>query len=94
MFSSLITTRIRGSSSAADDFPIVTINDSGEIVGLFGTDVAGPFQGYTRVGKTYTTVMFPGSTETRVRGLNNAGVIVGRYTDSGGVVHGYMGTPQ
>ena len=70
------------------------INDNGEIVGLFGTDVAGPFKGYTRVGRTYTTVMFPGSTETRVRGLNNAGVIVGRYTDSSGVVHGYMGTPQ
>jgi hypothetical protein len=45
------------------------INDNGEIVGLFGTDVAGPFKGYTRVGRTYTTVMFPGSTETRVRGL-------------------------
>ena len=70
------------------------INDSGEIVGLWGTSTSGPFSGYTRVGKVYTTVMFPGSTETRVRGLNNAGVIVGRYTDSVGSVHGYVGTPQ
>jgi hypothetical protein len=35
------------------------------------------------------SVSFPGSTETRVRGLNNFGEIVGRYTDSAGVVHGY-----
>jgi len=65
------------------------INDSGEIVGLYGTNgSAGPFMGYTRLGKTFTSVLFPNSTETRVRGVNNGGMIVGRYTDTSGHIHG------
>ncbi len=35
------------------------INDSGELVGLFGASSSGPFTGYTRVGTTYTAVTFP-----------------------------------
>ena len=50
---------------------------------------SGPFSGYMRVGKTYTDVAAPNSTETRVRGLNNAGVLVGRFTDSSGVIRGF-----
>ena len=37
--------------------------------------------------------MYPGSIETRVRGLNNGGVIVGRYSDQNGIVHGYAAKP-
>jgi len=69
------------------------VNDSLEIVGLYGTSTSGPFSGYSRTGKTYTTITYPGSTETRCRGLNNAGTIVGRYTDTGGVIHGMMYVP-
>lgn len=69
------------------------INDRGEIVGLYGFATSGPFSGYTRQNRVYTTVTYPGSTETRVRGLNNSGVITGRYTDSSSVIHGMMGTP-
>ena len=70
------------------------INDSAEIVGLFGDDVAGPFMGYSRnAAKKFHTIVFPGSTETRCRGLNNGGTVVGRFTDTGGVIHGYMMTP-
>jgi hypothetical protein len=69
------------------------INHSGEVVGLYGDSSAGPFSGYTRINGTFSTVMFPGSTETRVRGVNDAGVIVGRFTDTSGVIHGFMGTP-
>ena len=58
-----------------------------------GVTSSGPFSGYTKVGTTFTSVTFPGSTETRVRGINNAGTIVGRYTDSNGVIHGFSGTP-
>ena len=70
------------------------INDGGEIVGLFGTNTAGPFTGYSRTaaGK-FHPITFPGSTETRCRGLNNAGTVVGRYSDTAGVVHGYMMMP-
>jgi len=73
------------------------INDSGAIVGLFcpiATCIQnfGPFIGYLKNPK-YHKVLAPGSTETRLRGINNAGVMVGRYTDSAGVVHGVMVTP-
>lgn len=69
------------------------INDNEEYVGLWGTSTSGPFSGYIAKNNHFTTVMYPGSLETRVRGLNNAGVIVGRYTDSNGVFHGYAAKP-
>jgi uncharacterized membrane protein len=69
------------------------INDTGEIVGLYGFSTTGPFSGYSRIRGTYTTIAFPSSTETRCRGLNNAGTIVGRYTDTAGAIHGMMFVP-
>jgi probable HAF family extracellular repeat protein len=69
------------------------INDSGDLVGLWGTNTAGPFKGYLRVGTQYTSVVFPGSTETRCRGINNAGLITGRYTDTSGFIHGMTVAP-
>jgi hypothetical protein len=69
------------------------INRESTIVGLYGASTSGPFSGYELANKKYTTVMYPSSTETRVRGINDLGIIVGRYTDSSGVIHGMMGTP-
>jgi probable HAF family extracellular repeat protein len=69
------------------------INDSGEIVGLESTSVSGPFKGYSRKGTKYTTILFPASTETRCRGLNNAGEVVGKYTDAAGLIHGFTVVP-
>lgn len=37
---------------------------------------------------TYTLVDVPGATETRLGGINNSGLAVGRYVDGGGV-HGF-----
>ncbi|MGH9498308.1 MAG: hypothetical protein ACRD3L_04135 [Terriglobales bacterium] len=69
------------------------INDSEEYVGLWGTSTSGPFSGYTAKNNHFTTVMYPNSLETRVRGLNNGGNIVGRYTDQNGGLHGFVATP-
>jgi probable HAF family extracellular repeat protein len=69
------------------------INDSGQIVGLWGTNTAGPFKGYTRVGTKFTSIVVPQSTETRLRGLNNAGLMTGRYTDTAGFIHGVTIAP-
>jgi probable HAF family extracellular repeat protein len=69
------------------------VNDSEEYVGLWATSTGGPFSGYHAKANVFTTITFPGSTETRTRGLNNAGVVVGRYTDQSNVIHGYAGTP-
>jgi hypothetical protein len=69
------------------------INDSGKIVGYDGLSGLGPFSGYLESGGLYDTVNFPAASDTRVRGLSNSGIVVGRYTDFAGVVHGFMGTP-
>jgi probable HAF family extracellular repeat protein len=67
------------------------VNDNGEYVGLWGTNTSGPFSGYHAKNGVYSTIMFKGSFETRTRGINNNGVVVGRYTDQNGVIHGYVG---
>jgi uncharacterized membrane protein len=73
---------------------INSINDKGESVGFYGTGFAGPFAGFRRTATNkFHPVVFPGSTDTRCRGVNNAGVIVGRYTDAAGVIHGFQMTP-
>jgi hypothetical protein len=80
---------INGVAATATD----RINASGEIVGLYGTSTSGPFSGYQAKNGVFTTITFPGSFETRTRGLNDKGVVVGRYTDQSGVIHGYYGVP-
>jgi len=69
------------------------VNSSLEYVGLWGTNTSGPFSGYHAKNNVYTTITFPNSFETRTRGLNDSGTVVGRYTDQSGVVHGYYGQP-
>ena len=39
---------------------------------------------------TYTKIMYPGSTWTEASGINDAGQIVGTYTDTAGIAHGFM----
>lgn len=69
------------------------VNNLGEIVGLYGTNVNGPFTGYDAKNGTFNSISFPGAFETRTRGLNDKAVVVGRYTDSEGNIHGYYGVP-
>ena len=39
---------------------------------------------------TFTTIDFPGTTRTRLTGLNDHGDVVGDYRDSAGVLHGIL----
>jgi uncharacterized membrane protein len=41
-------------------------------------------------GQTFTTIDFPGGSVTLAAGINNAGDITGRYTDTSGIVHGFL----
>jgi probable HAF family extracellular repeat protein len=70
------------------------INNSGQIVGVFGIDplaVNGHLDGFLRDSLgVYSTLVAPGSIFTEARGINDAGVIVGRYDDAGGVEHGFL----
>jgi probable HAF family extracellular repeat protein len=39
---------------------------------------------------TYTKIMYPGSTWTEASGINGLGQVVGTYTDTAGVAHGFL----
>jgi len=84
------------------DFPGSTntnaqgINDSGEIVG--STVVSNVRHGYLYSNGTFTQIDYPGASTagsgaplsgTDVHGINASGEIVGSYTDTAGVIHGF-----
>jgi hypothetical protein len=52
------------------------MNDSGAIVGSYGLSLSDE-QGFKLVGKTYTTIDYPGATLTSANGINKSGDIVG-----------------
>jgi len=53
------------------------INNSGEIVGVWGNN--GVATGYTLIDGTYTSIEYPGANYSFAFGVNNAGDIVGTY---------------
>jgi PEP-CTERM motif len=71
------------------------INSAGEIAGYFGIGSAThPNQGYTVMPPyaqpNFTNENFPGSVQTQVTGINNAGLTVGFYIDTAGANHGFF----
>jgi uncharacterized membrane protein len=63
----------------------------------FGLSLAGMALacfGLANIGRagspTYTTIDFPGAVATLAVDINDAGQIVGRYIDAGGINHGYL----
>jgi probable HAF family extracellular repeat protein len=75
---------------------LLGINDSGTIVGYFGSgaDAAHPNKGYA-INSPYSPISFadknfPGSVQTQVIGVNKAGVKVGFYVDAAGATHGFV----
>jgi hypothetical protein len=55
-------------------------NSHGDTVGDYRTGpdgVSGPSHGYILNGSTFTDLLFPGSTQTKGRGINDDGVVVG-----------------
>jgi probable HAF family extracellular repeat protein len=71
------------------------ISDLGDIVGLF-QDNSATFHGFVLqggLGGRFVQIDYPGATQTHVWGINNSGQMVGKYTDSAGVDHGFLATP-
>lgn len=69
---------------------ITGINDSGQIVGLYGASSEN--LGFVDNGGTFTTIDVPGSTFINPTGINDAGEIVGSYgVVGGGAVFVYNG---
>jgi hypothetical protein len=44
----------------------------------------------TGLGGTFTSFDAPGSTLTDAAGINDAGLITGRYQDANGIFHGFL----
>jgi uncharacterized membrane protein len=53
----------------------------------------GCLHGFLLSGGVYTTIDFPGATETLALGVNSFDDIVGGYEDTSGKFHGYLRTP-
>jgi len=72
------------------------INNQTQVVGIFNPqDPTAPQQGFLRnADGTFQQIDFPGSSGGYSGGINDAGVIVGGYSDSAGNSHGYIATPQ
>lgn len=73
---------------------LLGINELGEVAGYFGSGSSGhPNRGYTLphdgMGQHFTSENFPGSAQTQVTGLNNKGVTVGFWANSGGANFGF-----
>jgi probable HAF family extracellular repeat protein len=64
------------------------INNSGQIVGLYGD--ANGAHGFLYSGTAFTTIDYPSSLGTFAAGINNKGQIVGTYWDQAAVSHGYI----
>ncbi|MGH9356475.1 MAG: hypothetical protein ACRD10_10125 [Terriglobia bacterium] len=73
---------------------LLGINNASTIAGYFGSGATGhPNQGFTlTLPNSFTPENFPGSAQTQVIGINNAGNTTGFYVDTGGVTHGFTKT--
>jgi probable HAF family extracellular repeat protein len=77
------------------------INDLGQIVGVYfvSTNPGEVAHGFMYSNGVFTTIDDPNAGTgagrgTYVTGINDSGEITGYYSDSAGVVHGFVATPQ
>lgn len=67
------------------------INGRGQIVGFY-LDDSGNQRAFLRDGADYTAIDFPGASATQAFGVNDAGYIVGQFSNAKGV-HGFLAVP-
>src|SRR5215469_4636572 len=75
------------------------INNTGEIAGFYKTVACTDLEilvpncatkGFKYVNKTYIKLMVPHSKSTAILGVNDLGDLVGIYTASNGIAHGFL----
>jgi probable HAF family extracellular repeat protein len=79
-----------------------SINQAGDIVGSFAVigpdeECYPPFReshGFLLRDGEFTYVDYPGIASTEPTGINDDGVVIGRYTDADGRVHGFKAVPK
>ncbi len=80
-----------GTSSPSVYTNAEAINDADQVVGIYRPTNGSHDQGFLYQNGTYTTISDPNGAEgTEALGINNAGEIVGQYTDSAGKTHGFL----
>jgi len=77
--------------STGPDVAIYGINDAFGFCGAYF--VNGVSHGYVFQNGVASGIDFPGAASTIAYGINNAGIVVGTYTDTSGGTHGFMATP-
>jgi hypothetical protein len=71
---------------------VTGLNDHGQISGVYVAN--GAPHGFLFSGGQFTTIDDPdGVLGSGIDSVNNAGDLVGVYTDANGVIHGYLATP-
>src|SRR5579872_3718973 len=66
------------------------INQHGDIVGVLYLDGSNWPRGFLWHGGRFTTIEVPKARKTRASDINASGGIVGYYSDSRGVIHGFL----
>jgi hypothetical protein len=64
------------------------INNAGDVGGFYNS--GNTTQGFILSGGKLVSLQYPNATSTQVLGLNNTGLADGVYTDSKGVMHGFL----
>lgn len=81
---------VPGSDLGGFGTQVVSVNDSGEAVGVY-SDSAGNFHGFVYKNGQYLTLDYPGAQIfTELHGINDNGDISGGYFDPSGVGHGFV----
>lgn len=68
------------------------INDNNVIVGIY-LDLTSRYLGFIFTQGHYTSISYPGSTNTFASGINNNGQVVGEFLDQQNDLHGFVSSP-
>jgi uncharacterized membrane protein len=77
----------------ATNVTVLGINPAGNAIVGYYNPSADVTAGFIYQNNTLTTLQFPGFNYTFVQGINSAGVVVGTFSDTGIVGHGFIWTP-
>ena len=69
---------------------LLGLNDAEDFCGGFNTASAPDYQPFLSIGGTVTTISIPDAVSGFAYGINTSNQVVGQYTDTGGIAHGFF----
>jgi hypothetical protein len=76
------------------DTEILSIDTAGEVAGRFYSTTAEHYMGFTMSGANIVTYQYPGAGDTEILRALPSGLLIGNYTDSNSVEHGFSYLPD